>query len=307
MPTYLMGEAIREMRIRSGYTQEELAFGVCTPGTLSRIENGKAVVSQQVFHALTERIPGIHHVWVTCNTETEMRRSKLCKQILGFLEYRDVSGARDAHSSYCAIMEPGNPFCRQFALYSLAICKVLEYGNMEEIICLLQEALLQTRLQEEDLYSRGKKQILFTCDELLILVNLGIAYQKEKRFGQANQLMRYLKTYIEEHDLEMAETAKLYPFILYNYGWILEDQGRLMEAEETCVTGIRHCYKTGKISWLPYLLCMQARCFAASGNLETARKCRMQASVIFDMRGEICGYGSFQEFEKAREPIYATY
>ena len=39
MPTYGMGDAIREMRNRLGCTQEELSYGICTAGTLSRIEN----------------------------------------------------------------------------------------------------------------------------------------------------------------------------------------------------------------------------------------------------------------------------
>ena len=78
MPTYGMGDAIREMRIRLGYTQEELAYGICTPGTLSRIENGRAVISKRVFEALCSRIPELHHVWIACDTKTEMQRSKFC-------------------------------------------------------------------------------------------------------------------------------------------------------------------------------------------------------------------------------------
>ena len=40
MAIYSMGEVIRRLRKEKGYTQEELSEGICTPGGLSRIENG---------------------------------------------------------------------------------------------------------------------------------------------------------------------------------------------------------------------------------------------------------------------------
>lgn len=41
MATYVIGDYIREIRLRKGYTQEDVSFGICTSATLSRIENGR--------------------------------------------------------------------------------------------------------------------------------------------------------------------------------------------------------------------------------------------------------------------------
>lgn len=47
-------DAIREARIKAGLTQEELSEGICSPRSLSRIENGMAGVSPATFQALME-------------------------------------------------------------------------------------------------------------------------------------------------------------------------------------------------------------------------------------------------------------
>lgn len=40
MATYEIGKRIKKAREECKMTQEELAFGICSPGTLSKIENG---------------------------------------------------------------------------------------------------------------------------------------------------------------------------------------------------------------------------------------------------------------------------
>ena len=41
MAFYMFGDYIREQRERMGVTQEDLCEGICSPGTLSKIENGR--------------------------------------------------------------------------------------------------------------------------------------------------------------------------------------------------------------------------------------------------------------------------
>lgn len=56
MAIYSMGEVIRRLRKEKGYTQEELSEGICTPGGLSRIENGLREPSHAKFVALMQRM-----------------------------------------------------------------------------------------------------------------------------------------------------------------------------------------------------------------------------------------------------------
>lgn len=47
MSNYTIGEVLREARERQKYSQEEVCYGICTPSTLSRIENGVQVREEE--------------------------------------------------------------------------------------------------------------------------------------------------------------------------------------------------------------------------------------------------------------------
>lgn len=306
MPTYGMGDAIREMRRRLGYTQEELSFGVCTTGTLSRIENGKAIVSKQVFEALCDRMPGLHHAGVSLDTKLEMKRSKLCKKILLHLEHRNMSEAREAMQEYQQLMEEKNPFCRQFKLYTQAIYEAIS-GDGKEVLHKLEEAMQITMPDYESRLQEGEKRVLFTYDEIYILINIGIACAREEDMEKANRLLYCLKLYTEHHGMDMIECPKVYVMVVGNLAWVLERQGRFQEAVRLCDAGINTCCFSGKCIILPYLLCLKSWCLTALGNPMTAKKCKQQAKTILDITENHRGYGSFEEFYKAKEPIYVTF
>lgn len=307
MPTYGMSEAIREMRIRLGYTQEELSYGICTPGTLSRIENGREVISKQVFEGLCGRMPGLHHVWISCDTKNEMRRSKLCKQILMYMSVGRMPEARKAMEAYYQLKDRKNPFCRQFELYTQAIYQALIKEREEEILPKLKRALAITMPDYRERLQVQRKAVVLTYDEVYILLNMGIAYAKKEETELALQILYYLKRYMKNQELDVMESTKVYPMILGDVAWILERQRRPLEAVRECDAGIEICRATGKYTVLPHLLCIKAWCLTASKDHVTAKKSRQQAKAIFDVTEEYKGYGSFQEFYKAKEPIFVTY
>lgn len=306
MPTFGMGEAIRTMRIRSGYTQEELAYGICTTSTLSKIENGKEVISKQVFEALASRMMGMHHFLISCDTEKEMQRSKLCKKILLYLEQRKLEEAKNMMEQYNQLKEERNPFSIQFSLYTQAIYEAILKKD-REIIQKLLLALEQTMPNHKELFIMQKKTFLLTYDEIYILSNLGIAYAKKQEIEKAVKIFYYLKSYVEQQNLDIMESFRIYPMILGNLAWMLERLGRFEEAVKQCDAGIEICFSTGKYTILPHLLCTKAWCFSASGNSVMVKKSKTQAKAILDITETYNGYGSFQEFYKAREPIYITF
>lgn len=307
MPTYGMGEAIREMRGRLGYTQEELSYGICTPGTLSRIENGREVVSKQVFEALCDRMPGLHHVWISCDTKKEMQRSRLCKQILMDLELRKMKDAKAVMEQYERLKDRKNPFCIQFALYTQAIYQAILKEREKEVLPKLKRALEITMPDFKERLRRQRKAVALTYDEVYILSNMGIAYARKQETETAFWILYFLKGYMENQGLDIAESMKVRPMILGNLAWILSWQGRYEEAVKHCDAGIKICYFTGKFTVLPHLLCIKAWCLTASGNFRMSEKSKQQAKAILDITDEYRGYGSWKEFYQAREPIFVTF
>ena len=56
MPIYPYGAMIRQRREELGYTQEELADGICAVPTLSRIENGERLPTKEHSEMLLPRL-----------------------------------------------------------------------------------------------------------------------------------------------------------------------------------------------------------------------------------------------------------
>lgn len=307
MPTYGMGEAIREMRLRLGYTQEELAYGICTPGTLSRIENGKAIMSKQVFEALWSRMPGLHHAWISCEAKKEMQRSKLCKQTLLYLAMRMMPDAKQAMEQYRCLMDEKNHFCLQFAWYTQAIYQAILQERESEILPELRRALKLTMPHWRERLWGQKRIAILSYDEIYILSNMGIAYARQREMELSFQILFYLKDYLERQNLDWADSIRIGPMIFGNLAWLLEKQGRYNEAVKQCDHGIRICCFTGNYTVLPQLLCIKAWCITASGNQRMAEKSIRQAEAILDITDGYRGYGSFGEFYKAKEPIFVTF
>lgn len=307
MPTYCMGEAIREMRLRLGYTQEELAYGICTPGTLSRIENGRAVMSKQVFESLCSRMPGLHHAWVSCDTKKEMQRSKLCKQILSYLELRRMPEARSAMAQYSCLKDETNRFCLQFEYYTQAICQAILREREEEVLPKLEKALQITMPCYRERFYTQKRNVILSYDEIYILSNMGIAYAKRNDMELSLWILHYLKDYVIRQNLDMAEAQKIGPMVFGNLAWIFKELGRYNEAEKQCEEGIKICRFSGKYNVLPYLLCIRAYCASVLGDAKTAAENMRQAKGVLELAGGYRGYGSFAEFYEASEPVYVTF
>lgn len=56
MPYYNFGEIVRRKREELGLSQEDLAQGICSSGTLSRIENGSQIPTRNHFERLNQRL-----------------------------------------------------------------------------------------------------------------------------------------------------------------------------------------------------------------------------------------------------------
>ena len=56
MSIYLFGPLIKQRREELGYTQEDLADGICSVPTLSRIENGERIPTKQHSEMLLQRL-----------------------------------------------------------------------------------------------------------------------------------------------------------------------------------------------------------------------------------------------------------
>ena len=64
MPIFQFGFMIKHRREELGYTQEDLADGICSVPTLSRIENGERMPTREHFEMLIQRL-GYSRCWMS--------------------------------------------------------------------------------------------------------------------------------------------------------------------------------------------------------------------------------------------------
>ena len=74
MAHYAVGSLIREARERQKYSQEELCYGICTPSTLSRIENGVQAPGKKILESLMQRLGIVDRIYNSYLSQEEMER-----------------------------------------------------------------------------------------------------------------------------------------------------------------------------------------------------------------------------------------
>ena len=81
MATYEIGKRIKKAREECKMTQEELAFGICSPGTLSKIENGVQAPNKKTFEALMQRLGEPEYLYSIHLSREEIREMQLYRKI----------------------------------------------------------------------------------------------------------------------------------------------------------------------------------------------------------------------------------
>lgn len=122
MSEVIYGEAIRRIRIEKGLTQERLAEGICSPSSLSRIENGGQVPSRKTFQLLMERLDGPGYSYAHFLSEEEYHKEILKDKILEALEEENYETARDILGDFYQLLDESDIKSRQFFEMSKLIC-----------------------------------------------------------------------------------------------------------------------------------------------------------------------------------------
>lgn len=86
MAVYVVGDFLRETRLRKGYTQEEVSYGICTPASLSRIENGAQKPGRLILEKLFERLGTENNLFNSFVSREEMELYSAIQELI-----RDVT------------------------------------------------------------------------------------------------------------------------------------------------------------------------------------------------------------------------
>lgn len=289
-----LGQTIRELRLRAGLTQEQLAEGVCSPVSVSRIETGKQMPSKQVLDALLARLgSGTYELCdVFVPDERERRLVHQLQDVQGLISAGDALGAQRLLDQMGLEQKPtygpnGRP---------------VDYPELEQTKKIVSTALLLARKTDyplalhtiEDAVRLTKPDIDFDDlrDELLSPREanaLGIRVVVLHRIGRTIDAIRFgeeLMRSLERHRSGLAEYRVVQITLAFNLAQCLYSQQRFQESYAYVRKAKNLSMRCAEQVLLPEIFALEARAFQRMGRVEEARSIRDAVVPYMELLGK---------------------
>ncbi len=262
MSIFSIGEIIRKQRNLLGISQEELAYGICSVPTLSRIENGDRVPNKANFDALMQRMGQSGEMYDAYIGDNDLDIHEKKFYIRQAIMCGSLENAKILLDSLTNIMQKNDTLTIQFVQYMEVLTESLEI-NSEAQIKKLENAIKITVPK----YGQVKLcDCLLTFDDITIINNIANAYGNIKNYRKAINLFYELKEYIDTRYINSEEIMRTYPLLLYNLSKWLGLEGRYDECIEICDIGIKLISESGRSKLLGKLLYNKAWSVVKKGN-----------------------------------------
>ena len=227
MGTNTLGEIIYTLRKRAGLTQEALAEGICSPVSVSRIENGNQMPSSKVLEQLLERLgTGTYQL---CNVYYESEQQASLRRSLDEIEAQISSG--DLKSARTALRELSakkmDPASLQHAKMLFAAINIKDGTADESIEIELENALRLTRPNIDLNDCRGE---LFSPTEVNILVMLTNVKYTDGKVLEAIRLGEEVMFALDRNESRLSEFTIFQINLAHNLGQYLLSEKRYDEA-----------------------------------------------------------------------------
>lgn len=280
MALYVVGDFIRETRNRKGYTQEELSYGICTPASLSRIENGVQTPGRFTLEKLLERLGAENNLFNAFVSREEMELYETVQTVTRNITDGDIDGLEKQIHKMEELTQNVSELERQYLIFAKGELLRQRDHNKRAAMELFMKAI-HTSLPNFDGVTPLKSNLL-TFDEITIINSIAVLHAHEGRIREALQLENWLKEYMEEKVVDGKVKTTKYPMILYNLSNWLGREERYKEALEMAAQGSEFCVKNGNLVALPMLLFNKACSLAEMKEYTVAKKCFNQSIVIFE-------------------------
>ena len=266
MNGYKPSELIRQLRIEKGLTQEQLVEGICSPVTISRIENGTQMPSNRILELLLDRLgENLFHTLSTTILRTDTREQKNKEKKI--LRYIASGKTKEAESLLCEAYEEAaaTPAQQQRTKYMEALLLKQNHGDRKEIQSLLENALLLTKPKFN---KNDFRNTLLTSQEMQIINLLSIVLWEQAEYRQAIRMSFELSEAMERKESTLPEQHQLYICILTNQIQFLASERRYKEAYEICIKTEQMCKTMDYMSLFPELLFSKAKLLFSLGKRE---------------------------------------
>lgn len=279
MAVYVVGDFLRETRLRKGYTQEEVSYGICTPASLSRIENGMQKPGRLILEKLFERLGTENNLFNSFVSKEEMELYSAIQSLIRDITDEDVTKLEEHISVVEKLAANASELehqCLYFAKGELARQKEKDYSKAME----LYMKAIHITLPNFD----GKKPLrnnLLTFDEIMIINSIAILYSNDERtIMNAIHLDMWLKEYLENKIVDGKMKTAKYPMSLYNLSCWFDDEKCYKEVLNIADQGVDFCIQYGNLAFFPLLILNKGVALAELNQISEAEKYLHQAITI---------------------------
>lgn len=271
MAVYNIGNLIRHRREELGITQENLAEGICSVPTLSRIENGVHPPTRSHARALLQRLGYSEAEPFITTGETEFRIAELQYECRFCYIRKNFEGAKDALHRLSAMEDAFSSTDRQFYEIMVMLLHKGEFSD-EEALERCENILRMTHPS----YSRSVLPKCLTYEEISVMNIIAGHLEKLGQREDAIKIWYHLKAFYERGIVDTLEALRTQPMIMYNLSKVLGLSGRYDECIEVCDEGIRIAKATGRCLSLPQTMYNRAWSLVKRGRPEDREEARAQ-------------------------------
>lgn len=280
MAIFPLGSIIKKRREELGLTQEDLADGICSVPTLSRIENGERMPTKNHYEMLMQRLgySTMSLDFFTDNRDFEIHELKF--KIRHAYVARDRELVRKSLCELEGLLTPPTIVDQQFVTLYQTLLDQKRYTNAERLE--KYENALQLTCPK---YRNNHIPHVLSYEEIILLNNIAICHNGEGNHNRAISILFTLKDYYDRHIINSEEALRTQPMVLYNLSKILGLVGRYDECIEICNVGIRLARTTGRCLDLGGILFNRAWALLKRGQIgdRELAKCSLEQAYHFSV------------------------
>ncbi len=284
MSQHELGSLVRRLRKEHGLTQEQLAEGICSPVSISRIESGRQRPSKALLDALMDRLglDGYQLFESSAGSAKRQAFDRLSQATWNAINHLDVDRGRvllsDLRSS---ARETGSPGERQRVLELEAAALIRSQDSPEDCMRALELLEQGLRLSQPDIDVHDLEVRLLSSREAELLSLMVVALHGAGRPMDAIRLgERTLAALRRQGGLEGRQFV-LCLSLMVNLANILEELGQAKEARTYLDLARDTSIKEDELGLMPFILAGTARLeFRAGDTTEAASTLRTVAAYL---------------------------
>lgn len=278
MEYYAIGDIVRDARWRHGLTQEELAFGICSVSTLSKIETGSRKPHCSTFEALMERMGEPLSMHVHYIEKRELERRRLIKSLEHEMRIKGGIRIREILEKYNSVPGKENLLDAQWRRLAEAIIHLQDKISASEVYKELAGVIHMTRPDFNGKWVSGK--ILYTHCEAMIFQMMALCLQRQKRYKEAENILQELLLYYQRifEDGDWMEEAEV--SVYHQLAELYFEMGRYSSSAGFCAKGIQKSLSQEHCHFVPALLAQWACVMTELGDTSESHKAAYHAKLL---------------------------